>query len=214
MDKVTLANLALQLIGAKRIASFTEASAEGQAVSACYDQARDEVLGSHPWTFAQKRALLTQLGDPPVFTDDTLTIAYSHPSDALKINFFYPGSASVKLEADANGNKIICSDTKLLKVIYTFSNDQPSSYFAAFITALQYRLASLLAFTLSQSTAKSESLLEAYEKIYLPRAVSEDSQQGSPIELLQDDVLWARMAGTTTFPPNLPGAQTWHPPWL
>ena len=56
--KVILANVALNLIGVKPLAAFGENTTAGNAVSAVYDDIRDEVLEEAAWTFAQKRAAL------------------------------------------------------------------------------------------------------------------------------------------------------------
>lgn len=59
-DKVALSNLALQMLGAQRISSFADNSREARAISTIYDDTRQEILCEHPWTFAQKRVMLTE----------------------------------------------------------------------------------------------------------------------------------------------------------
>ena len=66
-SKLTISNYALRIIGAKSITVFGETTTEeGRAINDFYDDIRDEVLGEHPWTFAQKRAVL-----PAVITGAT-----------------------------------------------------------------------------------------------------------------------------------------------
>ena len=207
-DRVSLANLGLQMIGAKRIVAFDEASAEARAVSAVYDDLRDAVLCETPWSFAQKRVAFTILDITPVFTDDRMTIVYARPSDLLKLNFLSDASAIVKVEHDG-----IYSDTRNLKAIYTFRNDDPTTYFSAFTLALATRIAAELCFSLTESSAKAERLYELYESVRLPRAVAEDSQQGTPLQMLQDEWTFARVYGNANLAPQTPGAQTWHPLW-
>jgi len=57
--EVRIANLALLRVGVTAlIDSLNEASTEARAVKAAYVPARDEVLASHKWTFATRRAQL------------------------------------------------------------------------------------------------------------------------------------------------------------
>ena len=207
-SKVELANIALQMIGSKRIASFAEDSREARAVATVYDDIRDEVLAEHPWSFAQKRAVLATLADAPVFTEDRMRVVYAKPNDLVRLNFMSDPSAVVKVEQ--NG---ILSDTLNLKILYTYRNDDPTTYFAKFTMAMATRLAAELCFHLSESAAKSEKVLEAYETIRLPRAVAEDSQQSTPVQPMQDEWTWYRIYGSAGFPSQQPGAQTWHPSW-
>jgi len=59
-NKLVIANMALQKMGARPITSFTqEGSQEAVAINAVYDEILKEVLSEHPWTFAQKRLALT-----------------------------------------------------------------------------------------------------------------------------------------------------------
>lgn len=59
---LTISNHALRIIGGAKITTFGETtSEEGRAINDVYDDIRDEVLGEHPWTFAQKRASLAKV---------------------------------------------------------------------------------------------------------------------------------------------------------
>ena len=60
--KLQIANLALSLIGSKRITTFGETTTEeGKEINATYAFIRDEVLMEHPWSFAQKRVSLVEM---------------------------------------------------------------------------------------------------------------------------------------------------------
>lgn len=207
-DQVTIANTALQFIGSRRIASFTEDSAEARAISAVYADVLDEVLSEAPWTFAQKRAALATSTITPIFNDDRMTVVYAKPADLLKINFISNPTAIIKVEQDG-----IYSDTLSIKIIYTFRNTDPTTYFSKFTSALSKRLAAEVCFTLSNSVAKTQEVMELYQTIYLPAATAQDSQQNTPDQPMQDDALIARIYGNTGFATPLPGAQTWSPVW-
>lgn len=254
-SKLILANIALQKIGAKKLTTFGETTtAEGIAVSAIYDDIRDEVLEEHPWTFAQKRVALVDITTPstdsddwvtstdyavgdkvlsstlnytclvahtsgtfatdltagkwilcetPAWTDDGCDVVYYKPTDYLELSETNYPNALIKVE----GARIL-SDTSGLKITYTYSNDDPSTYSKKFALALSTRLAAELCFTLSNSTTKGEALMKLYYDVQLPSAISSDSQQGTPTQARQDEWENIRLSGSSGF---LTTGQTWHP---
>jgi hypothetical protein len=135
--------------------------------------------------------------------DDDVSVIYYRPTDFLKLNFVSDQDALIKLE----GSRIL-SDTEDLKILYTYKNDDPSTYFPQFVTALETRLAAEICFNLVESANKAQALFTEYEKIRLPRAMSADSQQGTPMEARQDDWENARFGAGNKIKPN---SQTWHP---
>lgn len=62
--KLSVANQALQLIGAKPITDFADGSTEASAVNTAYDTARDAFLVDNPWTFARFRMTPTNITKP------------------------------------------------------------------------------------------------------------------------------------------------------
>jgi hypothetical protein len=207
IDRIGIANLALQRIKAKRIiSSFDEDTTEARAVSTCYETCRDEMLEENPWTFATKRWVLTQLVTAPVFTDDGCTIAYSLPPDFIKATFLSDRSALWKIEAAADGTKILVSDTASLKIKYTFKNDNPDTYSPKFITTLVLRLALELCFKIAEAAKYTEAIHKEYEAA-LASAISSDSQPGSPDQMIQDAGDRARYIGAAAL--EEPGSSWW-----
>ena len=207
VSKVAVANLALGEIGARRIASFSDDTPEGRIISAFYDDIRDEVLSEHPWTFAQKRVMLVALAATPAFTNDFITIVYAKPSDLIKINFLNQPNANVKIESQQ-----ILSDTTSLGIIYTWRNDDPTTYFQKFTMALAKKLAATICFPLTQSATKAQYLLTEYHELTLPSAVSLDSQQGTPLQADASEWESGRFIGGNSYVAQ-PGAQTWGYTW-
>ncbi len=205
-SKVSMANLAITKVGGARITSFGDDSPEARAIVSVYGEIRDEVLCEALWTFSQTRFALTQKDEDPVWTDDGMTIVYARPSDLIKINFVNFANARIKLEAAG-----ILSDTSGLKILYTARVDDPVKYFPAFTNAMSTRLAAEIAFTLTTSRTLARELLEKYIKIDLPKAVAQDSQQGSVIPAIQDEWTGSRIAGTGSAVVGRAGQQTWHP---
>jgi len=214
-DKTALSNLALQMIGSNRIASFTEDSREARAITTIYDDARQEILCENPWTFAQKRVYLNQvLVTLPsnIYSQwDGIIVAYAVPDDLLKANYISQFNATHKFEV-ISGVKYILSDTLNLGLIYTYDCDDPTMYFPKFTAAFATLLAAKLCFNLSESRNKSADLYTQYEEKDLPAACAADSQQGSPVQPVMDEWEQARLSGGTPFIIQ-PGSQTWGYPW-
>ena len=214
-DKVGIANLGLQMIGASRISSFSDNTREARAVSTIYDDARDEILCANDWTFARKRIQLTQAAvtiPSSIYAQwDGAIVAYNTPPDLLKALYINIYNALHKFEM-IGGVKYILSDTLNLGMIYTYQNDDPTTYFPAFTQAFASLLAYRLCFNLSESTKKAADLFNVYNEIELPAACAQDSAQGTPVQPVMDEWEQARLSGGTPFIIQ-PGSQVWGYPW-
>ncbi len=206
ISKTKICNRALTLLGADRITNVdTEDSIQARTCLALYDETLEDILMEHIWTFAQKRKALGLTTADPVYTDDGVTLVYQRPVDCLKVNFTNIESALVKIEGDK-----ILSDTADLNIKYTFRLTDPQKYSPKFITAFATLLAAEMAFTITASRSMAELLAEAYTKIKLPDAVHVDSQQGTPISPMQDDILLARLGAGSALVGRT-SWETWFP---
>ncbi len=205
-SKVIICNKAFNLIRAKRISALTDDTVEARLCNDIYPLTLETILMEHPWSFAQKRADLAVVDETPAFTDDFMTIVYQKPSDMLKVNFVNNRAAIFKVE----GNKIL-SDTSDLAIKYTYINDIPQEYNSDFITAFAYLLASEMAFTLTNSRSLAEDMVKMYEGIKLPKAMSADSQQGTPQEPMQSEWLTSRVSGVSSGISGATSWDTWYP---
>lgn len=120
--------------------------------------------------------------------DDEITNIFYLPTDYLKYNRVSDEDAALEVV----GNRLL-ADTDELSIKYTYSCDDPTLYSPMFVTALASRLAAEICFNLTQSTSKSQAVLEKYEQIDLPRAMSADSSQGTPDEVIVDEWEEARI---------------------
>ena len=207
-DNIAICNIALTMIGASTITSFTQdpATAESRACSTVYNDILNEVLEAYPWTFAQKRVALVDSGVDPVWTDDGVTVKYIKPTDLLKVNFTNIESALVKIEG-----VFILSDTDELQIKYTFLQTTTTAYSGAFTTALATRLAAALAFHITSSRSLEAQKILEYEEKRLPKAQSIDSQQGTPLPPMQDNILVSRIQGGSGAISGRSGWDTWFP---
>ena len=198
--------MALSKLGAKRITTTSDDTVSARAAVAVYTEILDEVLMESPWTFAQKRVALAELGTDPVWTDDSMTIAYGIPTDMLKLNYTNMPSAIVRVEAVG-----ILSDTSSLEILYTYRATDTTKYSTMFVTALATRLAAEMAFGLTNSKTAMEYLMKEYEDIRLPRAIQCDSQMGSPVGAIADEWLSSRISGSSGQITGRTGDSTWYP---
>lgn len=151
--------------------------------------------------------------DEMVFTDDGMSVVYAEPSNLLKINFINDPNITFARESmliNSTAVKVILADSNNLKIKYTFQNDDLRTYFASALTALAGQLAMISCYNLVESRTVRSDIRDEYEKILLPRAISSDSQQGTPNEARSDEWESGRLVGGLV---GRAGAQTWHPVW-
>src|SRR5262245_52285113 len=79
---VNICNLALQKLGAGRIASLDENSREARSCANNYETTRDAELRRHFWNFARKRARLAADVTAPEFGFDS---QFPLPADFLRL---------------------------------------------------------------------------------------------------------------------------------
>lgn len=198
---IDIANIALAKTGGKQITALSD----NTAVNVSYDMVLDEVLTEHPWTFAQKRSALVSTTAPTVYTEDGLTYLFTKPTDVLKINFVNSSSAILKLEATG----ILCNESAL-SILYTARITDVTTYPQSFVAALATKLAAQVCFSVTNDMKKTEALMQEYENMALPHAMSVDSQQGSSDWIQQDEWENARLSGSGWMSAKR-GADTWIP---
>lgn len=181
LSQTEICNLALTFIGGSRISSLDDDSKEALICKLSWDIALDEVLVAHPWGFSTARASLARLSDEPVFE---WSYQYLLPSDCLRVvrvNGDYAYSVESYDDGASGYNKILLSNQKEVNALYIRKVDNVAMFPAYFVTALAYRLASQLAFTLSDDDGMADYMMQAYVK-YLQNGRALDSQEGGAHE--------------------------------
>ena len=79
---VQIANIALNNLGDKTIAAFSDKTAQAFATKDRLKDVINSVLRAHPWNCMTKRDALPRLGTVPKYTFD---YAYSLPADSLRV---------------------------------------------------------------------------------------------------------------------------------
>lgn len=166
-DETSITNLALAKLGISPVMALTDDSKQAQFANRFYAQTRDEVLSSHRWNFAMRRAALNRLATGPDFEWE---FAYQLPSDCLRVvqlNGYEPTEQQglFAIEADQ-----LLTDAEEAQVRYIARVTDGSFYPPLFSQALATLLASRLAGPLTGSRELPSALLEEYEALTGPKA--------------------------------------------
>lgn len=177
-SEVDICNSALTKLGVEHIVSLDEDSKAARLCKEQYPKIRDEILGSHLWNFAMKRAALALLPDVPAFG---FSYTYALPTDYIRVLHMSNKSVRFKIEQ----NKRLITNNTSGNILYIAKITDVSMYSPVFSEALAYQLAVDLSYALVQNSALGERLNgKATQK--LRDARSFDGQEGTPDELLSD----------------------------
>lgn len=154
-SETDIANVALVLIGANRVANISDS----QPLNDTYTEVRDALLRSHPWNFATKRQKLAQSSTDPVYEFDH---AYPLPSDwirTISVSDTEIGRSTVLYRTEiVNGQRAIVSSSSEIYIRYVYRVTDPNLMSEDFRIALEKSLAKVLAI----KEAGSRSLHELY----------------------------------------------------
>ncbi|HMX98855.1 MAG TPA: hypothetical protein PK473_03025 [Nitrosomonas sp.] len=157
-----ICNRALQKLGAKRITSLTQDTANARACNVAYVPVRDSELRAHPWNFSIKRATLAADSAAPSWGRAR---SFQIPSDFIRLLPPYPEDNLNNLDWQIEGQKIMTDDTDPLYIRYVSRITDPNEMDALFQEALSTRLALELCEEITQSNTKKAALEEEYKRI-------------------------------------------------
>jgi len=157
-SETSIANRALQKLGAARITSLTENSVEARACSACMTVLRDAELRAHPWNFANGRATLSADATPPDFGKAN---SFQLPVDCLspRENDFNSLSKDWLIE----GKKIFTDESAPLFLRYTKKIEDVNLMDPLFQEAWACKMAIEMCEELTQSNSKKAELKDDYK---------------------------------------------------
>lgn len=177
---VEVVNVGLRLIGAGRITSLDQGQPEAEAANDIFDELLDDILRSHLWNFATKRARLAQLSTTPTFGPDH---AYAVPNDWLR-------TVSVHPDAETRARTVYHEELVDNTRAIVTSADEVYMRYIARITDFNLWSADLrrafslaIARDLAVPIASSNTLQEKYEKMAkskLITAKSSDAMGSTP----------------------------------
>jgi len=187
MSNVDICNQALTFLAADRITSLTQNSENARRCNAIFEQTRDEVLRGHPWNFAMERVSLAVLDDEPTYE---FSVAYQLPADCLRV----VSTNTTDMEYKIEGRKLLCDYTGV-KIRYIKRIEDPVQFDANFIEALAAKIATKLAYAITESKTLFDASVKWYAEI-MADARSADAQEGTPDEYRDGDWLDARWEGS------------------
>lgn len=160
ISDVTVANRALQKLGAKRIESLTQDTPNARSINACYAVLRNAELARYEWAFAIKRASIAADS-----TDETIQSTwkrYTLPNDFITLirDDETDGYVDWKIE----GLYILSKTASPLEIKYVARIEDPNYFNPLFVETLAGRIAFECCYEIANSTTKKESIKDDYMK--------------------------------------------------
>lgn len=161
---VSICNLALGArLGQVRISALSDSTEEARWSNEFYAIARDFVTADALWGHARCVASLTELSDNDL--EDDYTYAYQRPSDCLRVVYLLPEMGRFDQRSVMRTKRIgstIYSDEPNARLYYIKQVTETSTYSPAFVQALAWYLAHLLANPLLKSPQLMADMLNGY----------------------------------------------------
>lgn len=185
---VEICNRALDAIGARIITSLTDGTREAGLCARYYEQVRDDILRSHPWNCATKRASLAASVTAPAHG---FAYAYPLPSDCLRV-------VEVAGEDEDGGawqveaGSIVTDLTAPLNIRYIYRVEAAVLLDPLLVSAIAARLAMELAQPLTGS-AEMRQRMEQEFRTRLRAARSADGQEGTALRVGAEDFVRSRL---------------------
>ena len=171
MSKLDIMNKALGMLGANQIYNIDDDTLEAKAARKMYQSSLDSVLAETDWTFAIKRSLLTLSDKEPAWGEGNY---FELPSDLIKIVDVMDRNHKWIRE----GNYIF-SRASEFGLVYVARCVDATFYPSYFIDALACKLAVEMCYLLTNSTEKTNVLIDLYRGEYLPIAKTKNAREKS-----------------------------------
>lgn len=187
---VSICSNALLMLGAQTINDFNDQLNLDRAklCANLYPTNRDMLLRAHPWNCCVKRAVLAPDAAAPAFGYDH---AFELPADFLRV--LEVGSSGLQIDYLVEGRSIQ-ANTTVLELRYIFRNEIESSWDSQLVDLMTLKMASVLAYPITQSTSEHASRQEDFRQA-LKVAKSVDGQEDPPQTLGDERLLAARFGG-------------------
>lgn len=194
-SQTSLCNQAIGKLGGTPIINIDQDSTEAKLCKAFYDDVLQDSLEDHQWTFATKRYELPKSAETP---PKPFAAQYLIPPNVLRIlnasddpNFSRGRSVEWQVE-----NGYILTNAGQMYIRAIIEVNDTNMFSNKFLRAFVIRLAAELSLALTQSASMHSSLMQEYGML-LDRAISADSQQGTPRKFKSDQLIVIRSAGTS-----------------
>ncbi|KKL69233.1 hypothetical protein LCGC14_2117020 [marine sediment metagenome] len=183
VSTVDVINVALRRVGAARVVSLTDDSAEAVIANDLFSEVLDDLLRQHAWNFAIRRAKLAQLVDEPTFEFDH---AYTMPANWIRTVSVHPNSEGAGTmfyrEEQLDDKRVILTSTDEVYMRYVARVTDPNLWSADFRNAVSMTLARDFAIPLGNSNTLHANF-DKLSRGALARARSTDAMGSSPERL-------------------------------
>lgn len=160
-SKVEIANRGLQLLGAKRITSFTEDSRNARAINAAYEPVKLALLRKHTWGCATTRTQLAANSTAPAFGKEN---SFALPADWVRSLPLDPDYQTNDDDRVVEGRNILTNESAPLDLRYIYNITDPNEMDPLFREALATALAEALCEEITQSNTKMQTAMAAHDK--------------------------------------------------
>lgn len=173
ISEVSICNMALVKLGQEPISSLSSDTKLARLCNAVFAPCRNEVLESHPWSFATKTMEMASVSD----AEDTMgewNYAYLKPADFLKMI----RGEDWKQDYEIRDTYLLANEEPLI-IKYIFENTNTGTWSYTFAQCLSWRIAAELAYAVKTSTALFERMIAGYQ-MSLKEARYNDAHNKSP----------------------------------
>ena len=167
-SKLQIVNMALAHIGLKPLADLDGTDPITTAVNTYYDYSLEDVFSEHRWPFANVKTALSEI----TVEDDDIEwdFMYTYPSSAARVFLVYSeGSVTTKeyeefevIYLTGSTRKVILTNTEDAYAEYTYIMTDTTKWEPKFTLAFSYRLAALIAFSVTGDVDNSVKMNDIY----------------------------------------------------
>lgn len=194
-SEVGIVNVALRMLGAKRIAALTDDNENAKRANDVYEPLRDYLMRSHVWNFAVKRRKLGQLATAPTYEYD---YAYQLPSDWLRTVEVHDNSAGTHQAIYRIEESKVLSDAPDIWLRYVAKITDPNQMTGDFRHTLSCLIARDLALPVTNSNTVRQEMKDEFKKVFR-QARSADSIEDFPDSFPEGSWSTARQGRTPVF---------------
>lgn len=187
-SEAQIVNLALGLVGARRIVSFSDGSPEAEACRLFYFDLRDALLQSYNWSFAIQMVALAADAAAPAFDRNA---SFTLPGDFLRMLRPFDNINSGAIDWVIQQGKVYTNFSAPLNIRYVARVFDPTRFSPLFIRALALQLGGDLAETLTQSNTKKDELY-TQAQLTISEAKRVQAIESVPADAPLDDFIVAR----------------------
>jgi len=186
---VQICNKSLRRVGNYRIQSLDESNEAARSCKDVYEAVRDTVLARHPWNAALVRTTLAADATAPTWGYER---AFTLPSDPYCLRVWRLDEYShPAAEWKVVGRKIHTDESAPLKIEYISRITDPEQLPPFLADLISAEIASEIAFRLSESNTKAETL-RTWAEQEMRHARSMDGQEGASERIIADDFIAER----------------------